>query len=255
MGSRLINTDYKDFAPRVGVAYSPSDKWSIRLGYGISYSDESKNSIFDLERGLGGRTGQTTPTTYRQPTWSYTNFIHAAQLPASVPIGLTWGASQHLPNSYTHQWIANVQHTLSHLHDDGGGFTPARRVTGWITSGSTQTREFWEPQSAVLRLALSGNAAAGIQYLMGDANGNYEAVSGKLTQHFAKNLTSLLGIISPARALDDTRSIRGSSNDSPRRRTRSARSLASGLAPSDFNISQRLVASISIVLCRSAEGR
>ena len=55
MGSRLINTNYHDFAPRIGIAYSPSNKWSIRLGYGIFYSMESKNSIFDLARGMGGR--------------------------------------------------------------------------------------------------------------------------------------------------------------------------------------------------------
>ncbi len=58
MGSRLINTNYNNFAPRLGIAWSPSDKWSIRTGFGIFYSQESKNSIFDLNRGLGGRTGQ-----------------------------------------------------------------------------------------------------------------------------------------------------------------------------------------------------
>jgi len=52
MGSRLIDTNYGDFAPRIGIAYSPSDKWSIRAGYGIFYSMESKNSIFDLARGM-----------------------------------------------------------------------------------------------------------------------------------------------------------------------------------------------------------
>ena len=56
--SRLINTNYHDFAPRIGIAWSPSDKWSVRTGFGIFYSEESKNSIFDLRRGMGGRTGQ-----------------------------------------------------------------------------------------------------------------------------------------------------------------------------------------------------
>ena len=64
MGSRLINTNYHDFAPRIGIAYSPSDKWSIRAGFGIFYSMESKNSIFDLERGMGGRATTLAPTTY-----------------------------------------------------------------------------------------------------------------------------------------------------------------------------------------------
>ena len=58
LGSRLVNTNYNNFAPRVGIAWSPSEQWSVRAGFGMFYSQESKTSIFDLNRGLGGRTGQ-----------------------------------------------------------------------------------------------------------------------------------------------------------------------------------------------------
>lgn len=33
----LVNPDYKDWGPRIGLAYSPDAKTSIRAGYGISY--------------------------------------------------------------------------------------------------------------------------------------------------------------------------------------------------------------------------
>ena len=56
LGNRLIATDYSNFAPRLGIAWSPSENWSIRIGFGFFFSQESKNSIFDLNRGLGGRT-------------------------------------------------------------------------------------------------------------------------------------------------------------------------------------------------------
>jgi hypothetical protein len=36
---RLVNTDYKDLAPRVGLAYSPTSKTVIRAGYGIGFID------------------------------------------------------------------------------------------------------------------------------------------------------------------------------------------------------------------------
>ena len=36
---RLVNTDYKDVAPRIGLAYSPADKTVIRAGYGIGFID------------------------------------------------------------------------------------------------------------------------------------------------------------------------------------------------------------------------
>src|SRR2546428_736219 len=63
MGNRLIATDYNNFAPRLGIAWSPSEKWSIRAGFGFFFSQESKNSIFDLNRGLGGRTSYNPDNT------------------------------------------------------------------------------------------------------------------------------------------------------------------------------------------------
>ena len=36
---RLVNTDFKDLAPRVGLAYSPGAKTVIRAGYGIGFID------------------------------------------------------------------------------------------------------------------------------------------------------------------------------------------------------------------------
>ena len=112
LGARLINTDYNNFAPRLGIAWSPSNKWSIRTGFGMFYSQESKNSIFDLNRGLGGRTGQVTHTTYGQPTIGYTNFINTAALPVTIPVGLTWGADHNLPTTYSMQYLLNVQRAL-----------------------------------------------------------------------------------------------------------------------------------------------
>ena len=50
LGNRLINTDCNNFAPRLGIAYSPSAKWSFRTGFGVFFSQESKNSIFDMSR-------------------------------------------------------------------------------------------------------------------------------------------------------------------------------------------------------------
>jgi hypothetical protein len=100
-------------------------------------------------------------------------------------------------------------------------------------------------QPAVLRLPYPEWASAGIQYLMGDANGNYEAVSGKLTQHFGKNLTSLLGYTF-GKSLDDSSAIRGTSNDFSPQDSRCP--LRCEYAPSDFNIPQRFVGSILYTL-------
>jgi len=40
-----VNTDFKNFAPRVGIAYRAGAKTVIRTGYGISYTPQSINSL------------------------------------------------------------------------------------------------------------------------------------------------------------------------------------------------------------------
>ncbi len=112
LGPRLVNTDYNNFAPRFGVAYSPSDKWSFRTGFGIFFNQESKNSIFDNSRGLGGRATVIPPTLYTQPTIGYTNFISAAQLPVNVTAGLIWGTAPNLATAYTMDYFFDIQRTL-----------------------------------------------------------------------------------------------------------------------------------------------
>jgi hypothetical protein len=47
MGDRLMLTDKNDFAPRLGIAWSPTPKWSVRAGAGIFYSQEIGNARFD----------------------------------------------------------------------------------------------------------------------------------------------------------------------------------------------------------------
>jgi hypothetical protein len=242
--ARLINTDYKNLAPRIGIAWSPSEKWSIRLGYGIFYSQESKNSIFDLERGMGGRTGQTTQTTYGVPTWTYTNFINAAQLPAQIPIGLVWGANSHLPTSYSHQWIANVQRTL------GKNTTVELDYTGSASHDLdhliNQNQGILNAGlSSVLRLPYPEWGASGIQWVNADSNGNYNGLSAKLTQRFGMNLTTLFAY-TWSRSLDDTSNIRGTSNDFSPENSLCPNTCEYG--PSDYNIPQRFVTSILYTL-------
>ena len=74
--------------------------------------------------------------------------------------------------------------------------------------------------------------------------GNYNGVGAKLSQRFGNNLTSLISYTF-SRSLDDSSAIRGPGNDfvPPNARCRSC-----DYGPSDFNIPQRLVASVLYTL-------
>ena len=55
MGDRLMTSDKNNFAPRLGIAWSPTSKWAIRGGAGMFYSQEIGNPNFDMTRTLAGR--------------------------------------------------------------------------------------------------------------------------------------------------------------------------------------------------------
>jgi hypothetical protein len=245
MGSRLIDTNYRDFAPRIGIAYSPSDKWSIRTGFGIFYSQESKNSIFDLSRGMGGRATTLAPSTWAAPTFTYTNFLNTASLPVTIPVGLTWGAAQHLPDSSTMQYIFNVQRSLGASTTFEAGYTGS--VSRHLAYLLDENQGILNPAlPAVQRLPYPEWGASGIQYLMANATGNYNALSLKFTQRFGRNLDTLLAY-TWSRALDDTSNIRGTvgADFSPQN---ALCPTSCEYGPSDFNIPHRFVASILYVL-------
>jgi hypothetical protein len=49
----IQNGDYKEFAPRVGVAWAPHDKWSVRASYGIFDAPRDAENYTDGAFGLG----------------------------------------------------------------------------------------------------------------------------------------------------------------------------------------------------------
>ena len=60
LGDRLIFDDKTNFAPRVGWAWNPSEKWSFRAGTGIFYMQDTGNPRFDMARNLSGRRRDNT---------------------------------------------------------------------------------------------------------------------------------------------------------------------------------------------------
>ncbi len=52
----LMETKYKNFAPRAGISYALGDKTVIRSGWGIFYTQDVANSMyFDLTRNSAAR--------------------------------------------------------------------------------------------------------------------------------------------------------------------------------------------------------
>ncbi len=242
LGSRLIATDYNNFAPRLGIAWSPSSQWSFRTGFGMFYSQESKNSIFDLNRGLGGRTGRVPDNTYSKPSFGYTDFINASVLPVTLPVGLTWGADYYLPTTYSMTYLLNVQRMFGNSTTLEAGYTgSASRHTGNLINAAQPL-----PGSTpiITRMPYPEYGAAGIQYLKNDGVANYHGFGTKLSQRFSNSLTTLFSY-TWSKSLDDGSAIRGPGNDFV---AQDARCRACDYGYSTFNVPHRFVASVLYML-------
>ena len=239
LGSRLINTNYNNFAPRVGIAWSPTDQWVVRTGFGIFYSQEGKNSIFDLNRGLSGRATVIPNGDQGLPTLSYANFLNGTSLPIKLNAGLTWGAAPNLPTTYSMMYLVNVQRKL------GRGTTLEVGYNGVEDRHLDYLNNENEPiaiPGVVSTYALQAPYPEFniIQFLRAEGIGNYNGLGIKLTQRYSNGLTTLIGY-TWSKALDDSSAVRGVSNDEY---PANARCRSCDYGYSAFNVPSRLVASV-----------
>jgi len=242
LGDRVSNSDWNLLAPRFGIAYSPTDKWSLRTGFGIFYSQETANSRFDLDRGLSGRLTQT-PAVQAPPSLTYQNFYSSASLPSKIPVGLVWGVIPDIGTPYSMMYLFNVQRELGsnttleagyngvldrHLQNqnNGAGLLPG------ITPPQTRAPypEFYN----------------GIELTEGGGRGNYNGLALKLNQRFKFGLTTLISY-TWSKALDDGSAIRGTlltGQATGAMYPEDPRCRRCEYGPSDFNTPARFVTSL-----------
>jgi hypothetical protein len=239
LGDRMLNTNYHDFAPRLGIAWSPTSNWSIRTGVGIFFSQESKNSIFDLNRGLGGR-ATILPDTTKTPTTTYTNFIDPSKLPVSIPAGLTWGANPNLPTTYSLTYLLNVQRSLGKGTTVEVGYNGSQsRHVDYLTNQNAPL-----PGITAFATRAPYPELAGVQFLEAEGVANYNGLIAKVSQRLGTNLTTLFSY-TWSKSLDDSSAIRGVANDFAPENMR-CRTCEYGL--SSFNVPNRFVASVLYTL-------
>ena len=135
---------YKNFAPRFGINYSPDAKTSIRAGFGLGYDVifdnigllsfppqySSTNSVGD---------GNTNYTGAKNPTYGQTNFLGGGGLPpgngglatfATVAIQKA-ATSAYVPDQkvpYAESWNLQIQHTFGSNYVASIGYVGTRGI-------------------------------------------------------------------------------------------------------------------------------
>jgi Carboxypeptidase regulatory-like domain len=210
LNNNLIETKYKNFAPRLGIAYSLDNKTVIRTGFGVFYNQDIGNAMyFDLARNIAAR----VTTTWGNPgteTLRWSNAIPGGNGSlAQVPPPYAYVAAYDHATSYTMQYLLNVQRQIGlnwaietgylgsvshHLY----GFQNANQgVPG--TTGSLSSRLPF-PNYGVIQLVDDGN------------NANYNSGSVKVTRRFSQGM-SLTSSYTFSKSIDNTSGIRNQAFD------------------------------------------
>jgi hypothetical protein len=111
LNNNLMETKYKNFAPRIGIAYALDDRTVIRAGFGIFFMEDIANAVyFDMARNIAARVDLTS-TPANPVTWS--NAIPGgAGTVVQVPPPFAWAAAYNHATPYSMQYLLSVQRQL-----------------------------------------------------------------------------------------------------------------------------------------------
>jgi carboxypeptidase family protein/TonB-dependent receptor-like protein len=221
-GRATIRPDKNDFAPRIGLAWQPGRRWTVRTGYGLFFAQDTVNPVWDMARNLGFRESAISldliPTSNVANPWAVKT---AGSGTCSNWNGLclsglyTFSNEVNRRTAYVHQYLLNVQHQLTdslllEVGYQGNAGHKLQRMYGWndpiFKSGPDDTR------SSNDRRPWGGSVYGRIQTIGGHVNSNYNSGIVKLQQRFNKGLTYLVGY-TWSRAIDDGSGIRVNDGD------------------------------------------
>jgi outer membrane receptor protein involved in Fe transport len=116
----IQNANYKEFAPRIGIAWSPREKWSVRASYGIFDAPRDAENYTDGALGLGfnphgsaGYSGNGVPA-FQLQTGPPPGTVVYPTLQTLSPILSNDSSVQYyqrnMPTDYVQELLFSVQH-------------------------------------------------------------------------------------------------------------------------------------------------
>src|SRR6267142_1449007 len=191
LGDRLVASDKKNFAPRLGIAWNPSSKWVVRTGAGLFFAQDTGNPRFDLARNLAGRRRDDATPAITDLTWN---------APFRGLSGTTFVIPQPyvLANIYNRRTPYSIQYLLNVERELGGDTALEVGYMGSVSRRLESLRAFNEAYpTADPTLSVASRSPypelGRIQEVDGSGKANYNALSAKLQRRFSQGLTYLFG--------------------------------------------------------------
>jgi hypothetical protein len=259
----LMQTDYVDFAPRVGISFAPTSTLIIRSGFGLYYDHDTANARFDMARNLAGRVTNTSGGgTAGLATINWSNAVGASGTALITPPYSFSMAYDHR-TSNSEVWLLDIQKQLgtnwqfeagymgtksSHLFGfrnanysvpygllGPAGYYPAGATTGTCTASDVSL--CGGPKSITDREPYPNYGVVQLVHDIGIAN--YEAFSFQVNKRFSNGF-NLISSYTYSKSLDDTSGIR---TQSSQLFPQSDLCISCEYGPSDFDVRHRVVAS------------
>ncbi|MFN3325509.1 MAG: TonB-dependent receptor domain-containing protein [Bryobacteraceae bacterium] len=222
-GRATVAPDRNDWAPRIGIAWQPHSRWTVRTGYGLFYAQDTINPVWDMARNLGFRESARSldliPTANIDNPWAFKVAGGGAVCEGWDGLCLsglyTFSNEVMRRTAYVHQYLFNVQHQLTdslmvEVGYQGNQGRKLQRMYGWndpiYREGPHDTR------NANQRRPWGAQYYQRIQTIGSHVNSNYNSGIVKVQQRFSQGLTYLVGY-TWARAIDAGSGIRVNTGD------------------------------------------
>jgi hypothetical protein len=200
----LINADYKDFSPRIGIAYSPTKRLAVQTAFGVffngdeagPYSNPSPgfnppyfiSQTFAAPCGLPSYTGAPSNVDCSVPGMGKlaNGFPANALVDPNTPTLFSLQTNLRMP--YVMQWHLTTQYQLTNTMMLDVGYIGSKSNRSYIYLNGNQAQPTSDQSAPSAPRRPWSNIDASIGYLTSFGLANYNSLQSSLTQRLSHNL-------------------------------------------------------------------
>lgn len=252
----LISADYKDFSPRIGIAYSPTKRLAVQTAFGVffngdeagPYSNPSPGfnppyfitQTFSAPCSLPSYTGAPSGVDCSIPNLGAlaNGFPANALVDPNTPTLFSLQTDLRMP--YVMQWHLTTQYQLTNTMMLDVGYIGSKSNRSYIYLNGNQAQPTDDPSAPTAPRRPFPNVDALIGYLTSFGLANYNSLQSSLTQRLSHNLEFVVNYTYSKALGNATSADLGSQNNDG---FRNSKYPDAEHGPLDIDVRQRFVAS------------
>jgi Carboxypeptidase regulatory-like domain/TonB dependent receptor len=245
--NKLMQTDYTNWAPRLGISYTPTPSVVVRAGYGVYYNHDIANARFDVARNLAGRVTNTSGNgSAGVATINWSNAVGstgAGGAVASIPPPYSYSNQYAHRTAYSQVFLFDIQKQVGKdwMFEAGYLGNVSRRLYGFRNANYSIPYGYLGNGAATSISSRTPYPNFGVIQLVHDEGvGNYNSFALQVNKRFSNGF-NLISSYTYSKSMDDTSGIR---TQSSQLFPQDDRCLGCDYGPSDFDVKHRVVASL-----------